>query len=119
MLVERQLSVFMVGIGAALVIPDVVALSRHTGATPGAGLAIGGTLGALGVFLGCLLASDHPARGARILGMMLWIILGFAFAGGVFACALHCPGWGSRIVFGLVALLPLLGAIVAALRRSR
>ncbi len=113
---ERQVSVAFIGIGAALVIPEYVALSRHPGVTPGASLAVGTVLGALGVLLGSLVISSHPARSARVLGLGFWILVALAFSAAAFAGALHCAGWGRRIVFGLAGVLPLVGPILVLAR---
>jgi MFS family permease len=116
---ERQISVALVGIGAALVIPELAALSRSPDATPGANLVVGGVLGALGVFLGTLLASDHAERSARVLGLAIWTLAGIAFSGPVLLGALGEPGWGGRTIFGLAAILPLLGPVVVLARRDK
>ena len=116
MLVERQVSVAFIGIGAALVIPEYVALSRHPGATPGASLAVGAALGALGVLFGSLVAGSHPARSARVLGFTFWTLVALAFSAAAFAGGVHCAGWGRRVVFGLVGVLPLVGPILVLAR---
>src|SRR2546425_5302573 len=116
---ERQISIAFTGIGAALVIPEYVALSHHQHATPGTGLVIGAVLGALGVFGGSLMASGHSARSARALGIALWILVGLAFSGAVLLGAVHSASWGSRVVFGLAGLLPLVGPSVVLARRDR
>ncbi|HYK82471.1 MAG TPA: hypothetical protein VEU55_04950 [Gemmatimonadales bacterium] len=116
---ERQISVALTGIGAALVIPEYLALSRHQNVAPGAGLFVGAVVGALGVFGGSLVASGHPARSARVLGMAIWVVIGLAFSGAVFVAAVHSAFWGRRLVFGVVGLLPLVGPILVAARRDR
>lgn len=116
---ERQISVALVGIGAALVIPEYLALSRHQSLTPGASLAVGAVLGAIGVFGGSLVAVGHPARSARILGLALWILIGLAFSGAAIIGAVHSAGWVGRFVFGLAGLLPLAGPVVVMALRDR
>ena len=116
---ERQVSIALIAVGGALVIPQYVALSHHPGITPGASLAVGGILGALGVSLGSLLVCDHPARSARVLGLAILTLVGLAFSVGVYPGVVHSVTWGSRIVFGLVVLLPILGPVALAARAEK
>src|SRR5579864_5361048 len=96
---ERQVSIALAAVGAALVFPQYPAASHGPPLTPGVGLVIGGVLGALGVLLGSLVAIDHSARIARVLGVGFWVVVGLALSGGVFLGATHSPTWGLRLVF--------------------
>lgn len=114
---ERQVSLALIGIGAALAVPESVAIVRHH-APPGASLAVGTVLGALGVCLRCLLAAGHLARTARLLGLAFWTLAAFLFSAAALTGAWHAATWPGRLLFGLAALKPLAGPILVFLRRE-
>lgn len=111
MLIERQVSIFLTGIGAALVVPEYTVLSHHQTAVPGGALAVGGVLGALGVFLGILGASDHRSPAVRVLAITCWALSALAFSAALVVGAVHSPTWGRRVVFGVAGALPIAGPL--------
>lgn len=118
MMIERQVSIFFTGVGAAIVVPQYEMLAHHAPAGPGAALAVGGVLGALGIFLGTLGAMESEPPVLRVIGIGFWVCAALAFDAALAAGAMHSPGWGHRILFGAVGALPVAGTAVALLRGS-
>jgi hypothetical protein len=116
---ERQVSIAFAGIGAALVIPELVGLTRHPPTTPGGLLLTGTVLGAMGVFFGSLVVAGHPARSARALGLTLWSLIALAFTGVAILAVVRSTTWGWRILLGAAALLPLGGPALVLARRDQ
>ncbi len=114
---ERQFSVALTCIGAALVAPELSAVYLHQ-APPGAGLMVGALLGAIGAFFGSLLAIDHSARSARIFYLALWILIALTFSGVTLFGAWHAASLEGRVLFGLAGVLPLAGPGLALTRRE-
>lgn len=116
---ERQVSVAFAAVGAALVVPQYLAMYHDQNAAPGVSLAIGAVLGALGVLLGSLLAADHDARVVQVLGVGFWILIALGLSDAALLGALHSPGWTGQVVFGLSALLPLIGPLLVLVHAVR
>lgn len=115
-MIERQVSIFFTGVGAAIVVPQYEMLAHHAPAGPGALLAVGGVLGAFGVFLGTLGAMQSEPLVLRMVGLAFWVAAALAFSGALAAGVIHSSGWGHRIAFGMVGALPVLGSTFALLR---
>lgn len=118
MMIERQVSIFFTGVGAAIVVPQYEMLVHHAPVGPGALLALGGVLGAFGVFLGTLGAMECEPPVLRVIGLGFWACAALAFSGALAAGVMLSPGWGHRILFGAVGALPVAGTAVALLRGS-
>jgi hypothetical protein len=113
---ERQISIALLGVGAALDIPQYVGVVHHV-APPGMSLAVGTLLGALAVLLGALLAVDFSGI-ARFVVFGFWVVVALAFSGVTAFCAAHGLAGGRRAFFDLVAVLPLVGPILVLARSS-
>lgn len=123
MLPEHRLSIVFTGMGAGLVIPQLVYLSHHPHPAPDGTLVTDIVLGALGVFFGSILVERPPERAALALGVGLWIwiwiLIGLAYTGvGAFALTQSATR-GRRLLFAVSAILPLLGPFVVLARRAR
>ncbi len=112
---ERQISIALTGIGAALAVPEYVAISHHH-AAPGASLAVGTLLGALGVFLGSCVAAGYSERPARVFRLLIWALAALAFSGAALLGAGHAASWGGRALFGVAGVLPLTGPVLVMTR---
>jgi hypothetical protein len=115
---ERQISVALTSIGAALAAPEFSAIYLHH-AAPGAGLMVGALLGAIGTVFGSLLATDHPARSARVFFLAAWTLIALAFSGAALVGAWHASSQGGRALLGLAGVLPLAGPALVLTRRER
>jgi hypothetical protein len=114
---ERQISIALLGVGAALDIPQYVGVAHHLAPAPGMSLAVGTLLGALAVLLGALLAVDFSGI-ARVVVFGFWVAVALAFSGVTAFCAAHGLAGGRRVFFDLVAVLPLVGPILVLARSS-
>lgn len=119
MQVERQIAIAVTGIGAALLIPEYAGMMRHPPTSPSGLLVAGAVLAAIGTLFGSLLAIDHPARAARVLGVAFWTLVGLAFAGICVLGLTHSATLARRALFGVAGALPLLGPIVVVARSQR
>jgi len=115
---ERQISVALLAIAAAVVIPVYLTLSRHPDAVPGTSLAVGAVLGAIGILLGSLVAAGHSAASARAVGLGFWTLMALALSGATWLGAAHSLTWVGRMAFGIAGFLPLAGPILALIRRQ-
>jgi hypothetical protein len=119
---ERQISVFCVMVGGALVYPEVRAMLTHPETLPGGALMTGGGLGALGIFFGTLLASDGGAAWFKALLLGFWGLVALAFAGAMQFGALRSPGavrMGLFELFAGLCLLAFFGVLYGVWRASR
>lgn len=110
MQVERQISVALMGISLAVVLPQwVPALHGDLTHVSASSLLIGNLLAAPGLFLWALmnLSSEQP-RGWRVVAGLLLTALTLAFAGGAGWIASRLGG-ERAIVPAFAALLPLCG----------
>jgi hypothetical protein len=114
---ERQISVALTAVSAALVLPAFLALAHHPNAAPGASLAIGAAIGALGVLFGSLVGMDHSVAVVRAISLGFWSVIALALSGATWFGAAHSASWGGRIVFGITGFLPLAGPILVLRRR--
>jgi uncharacterized membrane protein YfcA len=115
---ERQISIALTIIGAALAAPEFSAIYLHH-VPPRAGLMVGALLGAIGAFFGSILASDHPARSFRVFFLVVWTLIALAFSGAALFGAWYAATWGGRALFGLAGVLPLAGPALVLTRRER
>jgi hypothetical protein len=119
---ERQISVFCVMVGGALVYPEVRALLQHPETVPGAALMTGGGFGALGVCFGTLLASDGGAAWFKALLLGFWGVVCLGFAGAMLFGALRSPGalrMGLFELFAGLCLLAFFGVLYGVWRANK
>ena len=69
---ERQIAIALLGVGAALAIPQYVGVGHHLGPAPGMSLAVGTLLGPLAVAPGALLAVAFSGI-ARVVALGFWV----------------------------------------------
>lgn len=129
MLIERQVSVFLAGISTAIAVPEIYPVYvKQAPVTDGShfGLLIGTALGALGVLLGVLLAtedlkqSDHKGQRLFHLGkLVVWALFAFGLCAGTALVAFRAPGLGWRIALGVDSLVPLAGLMLAFVRSRK
>ena len=115
---ERQISVALTAVSITLIASQCGTLVHHADATPGTSLLVGAVLGALGVFGGSLMAASYSARSARVITLLFWTLTALALSGGVALGAVHSPGWGGRIAYGVGSLLLLAGPAFVLSRRD-
>ncbi|HEY6873831.1 MAG TPA: hypothetical protein VI298_13995 [Geobacteraceae bacterium] len=127
MLIERQISVALAGISAALVLPaygPILADKPAAAAGSPGVLFVGTLLGALAILMGSLLSVDElegTTGGRRLLPLaktIVWSAFALCVSAGTGMTAMHAQGTGWRIALGVAALLPLAG-LAPALIRSR
>lgn len=119
---ERQIAIFCVMVGGALVYPEVRGMLQHPETVPGVALMTGGGFGALGVFFGTLLASDGGAAWFKALLLGFWGLACFAFAGAMQFGALRSPGairMGLFELFAVLCLLAFFGVLYGVWRANR
>ena len=129
MLVERQVSIFLAGVSTAIAIPEIYPVCMKQApvmAGPHVGLLIGTALGALGVLLGVILATDEwehgNSKGQRLflLGkIVVWALFAFGLSAGTALIALHSPDIGWRIALGVASLGPLAGLMAALVQSGK
>ena len=110
MQIERQISVALMGISLAVVVPQMLpALRGDLSHVSAGGLLIGNLLAALGLFLWSLmnLSREQSRMWRRTAGLLLGAMT-LAFAGGAAWIAVSL-GASRAIVPALAALLPLFG----------
>ncbi|HEU5399135.1 MAG TPA: hypothetical protein VFV77_07620 [Gammaproteobacteria bacterium] len=89
---ERQISLFCVMAGGALVYPEVRMLLQHAEEVPGGQLMTGGFFGAGAVFFGTLLTLDAGPRWFKALSLGFWGLVALAFAAAMQFGASRSPG---------------------------
>jgi hypothetical protein len=124
MLIERQISIAIAGVSAALVVPAYTPLfTDKTAAAAGSPVAllIGTVLGALAVLMGLLVSTGDlegaagPLRVLSLVKVVLWSTLAICLSAGTGAVAMHAPGIGWRIGLTLASLAPLAAAAMVVL----
>ena len=111
MQLERPIGIAFAGLAIALVAPEYITLSRPDAASPSTALVLGAVLGALGVYVGSIMAAERVTRSTRVLAFGFWILLAFALSGALFLAVAQSHTWGYRLLFGLGGLLPLVGPV--------
>jgi hypothetical protein len=121
MLIEKNVALAAGVIATAIIVPECIAVSRHAGAISGFTLVIGATIGAVGVFLGCSIASTMENRPSRLGGLLVWAFVGVGLSVCLGISALHEPQWWRLVLFIGFAILPFGGclAVLIPLRRLR
>ena len=119
MLIERQLSVALAAVSAAVTIPACQGMINGRVDHAGIGFGVFVLLGAMGVFMGGAVAAGWDNRILRLLGLTAWTAAGLAFAGGALVAVLHAGGWVGRIGFALAALPPVAGPVWIFVRLIR
>jgi hypothetical protein len=103
---ERQISVFLVGVSGAFLVPIYGHLLKQLGYVPGAELCVGTAIASVGVLFGSAIATIE-SKGPRILLLSLWTIVALVLAAGATRGMLATPNLTWRIAFALTALAPL------------
>lgn len=105
---EPQITVFGLGVGAALVYPAATEMLQHADAVPGGMLLVGGVFSALGIFIGSVLAMVPDSLLFKGLALGFFGLVTAAFFAAMQLGALHSPGWIRLLVCELDAGLQLL-----------
>ncbi|MGE5624607.1 MAG: hypothetical protein ACM3ZT_03570 [Bacillota bacterium] len=119
---ERQISIFCLMVGGALVYPEVRELAQHPEMVPGGALMTGGFFGAVGVFFGTLLALDGGHGWFKAILAGFWGLAALAFAAAMQWGALRSPGpvrLGLFEAFSLLCLLAFFGTLYGVYREER
>jgi hypothetical protein len=103
---ERQISVFLVGVSGAFLVPVYSRLLKQPGYVSGPALCVGTALASVGVLFGSAIATIE-STGPRILLLSLWTIVALVLAAGATMGMLVAPNLTWRIAFALTALAPL------------
>ena len=103
---ERQISVFLVGVSGAFLVPIYGHLLKQPGYVPGTELCVGTAVASVGVLFGSAIATIE-STGPRRLLLSLWTIVALVLAAGAIMGMLAAPHWAWRIAFALTALAPL------------
>jgi hypothetical protein len=103
---ERQISVFLVGVSGAFLVPVYGHLLKQPGYVPGAGLCAGTMVASVGVLFGSAIATIE-STGPRILLLSLWTIVALVLAAGAIMGMLAAPHGAWRFGFAVTALVPL------------
>lgn len=122
MQIERQIAVFCVIMGGALVYPEVRLMLQHPEEVPGGSLMTGGGFGALAVFFGTFIALDYDPRWFKYLAVGFWGLVSLAFAAAMQYGALRSPGpvrLGLFEFFTALALAASFGTCLAVWRVNR
>jgi hypothetical protein len=125
MLIERQISIALGGISAALVLPSYAPfLTEKAVAASGSPVALlaGTLLGALAVLMGALISGSElegatgPDRVLPLAQTALWSAFALCVTAGSAMVAMHMRGVGWAITIGIASLLPLVALATALLR---
>lgn len=106
---EPQISIFLIGISLAVLVPVYNQLLHQPKYAPGAALCVGTMLGAAGAFIGSAYASQWPTWPRRLF-LSLWTLFALFLATGAGFGVLSTPSWFWRVALALSALLPLAAA---------
>jgi len=119
---ERQISLFCVVMGGALVYPEVRMMFTHPETVPGGQLMTGGGFGALAVFFGTLLTVDASPAWFKAVGLGFWGLLSVAFAAAMQYGAIRSPGpvrLGFFEFFSVLCLAAFFGTLYGVWRAER
>ena len=103
---ERQISVFLVGVSGAFLVPVYGHLLKQPGYVPGPALCAGTLIASVGVLFGSAIATIE-SRGLKILLLSLWTIVALVLAVGATMGMLVAPPGAWRFGFAVTALVPL------------
>jgi hypothetical protein len=103
---ERQISVFLVGVSGAFLVPVYSHLLKQPGYVPGAALCAGTMIASVGVLFGSAVATIESTGPRRFL-LTLWTIVALVLAAGAAIGMLANPNLTWRFAFALTALAPL------------
>ena len=117
MLFERPVSFVTTGISLAIMIPECSALLEQPNQAPGSVLIAGAVIGAVGIYLGCTVASSYYKTLGRTLRLTAWGLLGIGMSMSTVYFGLRAPDWGNRLIFFGAGCLPL-GACLAVLLQA-
>ena len=110
MMIERQVSIALVGVAVAVVLPEYADMRHHPEYAPHAALLVGTLLGALGTLMGTLVFTDNDSLLFKLLMWCLWCLpSGFLSLTAVLG-VLHSAGPVWQMVFAVSAPLPFGGA---------
>ena len=111
---ERQISVFGLMVGAAIVYPEVRGMLTHPETVPGGALMTGGFFGAVGIFFGTLLTNDADPAWFKDLLLGFWGVVCVGFTAAMQFGALRSAGpvrMGLFELFTALALLAYFGTL--------
>jgi len=115
MMIERQVSIALAGIGVAVVLPEFMNMRHHAEYVPGSALLIGTLVGALGALFGTAVAASYDSWG-RWIRMAIWIAVAAGFSFVDLVGGLRQPGAGWQIGFAVAGLAAVAGP-AAVVRR--
>lgn len=119
---ERQIALFCVLMGSALVYPEMRVMLQHPEQVPGGELMTGGFFGAGAVFFGTLLTLDADPRWFKLLSLGFWGLVSLAFAAAMQYGAFRSPGsvrMGFFEFFTALVLVAFFGTLYGTWRAER